>query len=649
MRSRLDRYYATEGQPNPLAIALPKGSYIPQFLERRVKESGEPKSPVVVPAAYRSPHFFWLAGGALAIVCAFLLGRLAPQGSAHPEKASILQFDVEMKSSGVLGGEVGTSLVLSPDGTRVVFISIGPEGVARLNTRRMDQSQAVEMAGTEGARGPFLSPDGRWVGFWSSGKLKKTAVDGGSPVVLCDGTDTLGATWGQDGKIIAALGGRILSRISDSGGPPSVILDLTKESATPAWPQILPGGKFLLLTVIGFAGPNHANIELLSLANGKRTVLVPGGTFGRYLPNGYLTYVNQGTLFAMPVDLARPEGRGAALPILEGVSYSSTFGFAEVDFSQTGILAYRKNNGGEVTAEWLDGSGKIDPLLAKPGRYVWPALSPRGDRLALAGIESGDSGVWIYDRQPGRITRVPSAVGRYLPIWSPDGRYLICGGTGGMAWLAAEGGRQPKPLMHTRNVQVPWSFTPDGTRLAYHELDASTGFDLWTVPIHIASGEFTVGKPEPFLRTRAFETYPSFSHDGHWIAYGSNESGNWEVYVRAFPDNGKATQVSSGGGRIARWSANGHDLFYRTDDQRIMLANYKISLNSFSVLTVRQWTPRRLADTGVISNFDLAPDGQRILALMPSSEAKEQSIENHATFILNFFDEVRRRVPVVGR
>ncbi len=219
-----------------------------------------------------------------------------------------------------------------------------------------------------------------------------------------------------------------------------------------------------------------------------------------------------------------------------------------------------------------------------------------------------------------------------------------------MDWLDAQGGaQQPKPLMHTRNVQVPWSFTPDGTRLAYHELNASTGFDLWTVPIHIAESEFTVGKPEPFLRTPAFETYPSFSPDGHWIAYGSNESGNWEVYVRAFPDNGTATQVSRGGGRIARWSAKSHDLFYRSDDQRIMLATYKISPNSFSVLTVRQWTPRRLADTGVISNFDLAPDGQRILALISSSESQEQPMGSHVTFILNFFEEVRRRVPVSGR
>ena len=191
LRSRLDRYYAMEGQPSPIAIMLPKGSYVPQFMERSVRESAGPKSAVVIgPAAYRSPRLLWLAGGALTVVCAFLLGRLVPQRSVHPEKASILQFDVEMNSKGVLGGEVGTSVVLSPDGTRVVFISIGPEGVARLNTRRLDQSQVVEMPGTDGARGPFFSPDGRWVGFWSSGKLKKTAVDGGSPVALCDGIDT---------------------------------------------------------------------------------------------------------------------------------------------------------------------------------------------------------------------------------------------------------------------------------------------------------------------------------------------------------------------------------------------------------------------------------------------------------------------------
>jgi Tol biopolymer transport system component len=162
---------------------------------------------------------------------------------------------------------------------------------------------------------------------------------------------------------------------------------------------------------------------------------------------------------------------------------------------------------------------------------------------------------------------------------SRDGRYLILGSFIGLSWIRADGTGKPEPL--TQGMQVPWSISPDGSRLAYHALNPVTGFDLWTVPIQVSGTGVVVGKPEPFLRTAAYETYPSFSLDGKWVAYGSNESGSWEVYVRAFPDRGERIQVSVGGGRIPFWSPNGHELFYRTDDQRIMATTYSIHSDSF--------------------------------------------------------------------
>jgi eukaryotic-like serine/threonine-protein kinase len=498
---------------------------------------------------------------------------------------------------------------------------------------------------------PFFSPDGGWVGFEASGRLKKTAVDGGSPVTLCDATGIHGASWGEDGNIVASLGRGKLSRIPSSGGSPTAILDLTGESAAPEWPQVLPGAKLVVFTAIGFAGPNGARIEAVSLSTGKRSVLARGGTYGRYLPNGYLTYVNQGTLFAVPVDLDRMEALGAATAVLDGVSYSSTFGFAQLDFSRTGALVYRKNGGGQVIAQWLDSSGKTAPLLAKPGRYLWPRLSPDGERLALQATESGAASIWVYEWRPDQTTRLTSTAGRSpFPLWSPDGRVLILSGAGGgLTWLRPDGVGKPEPLTHSNNIQVPWSLSPDGKRLAYHELSSTTGFDIWTVPIQASGSGLTAGKPEPFLQTPAAETYPSFSRDGKWMAYGSNESGSWEVYVRAFPDNGSKVQVSGAGGRIPRWSPNGHEIFYRTDDQRIMVAGYTTKGGSFAVGSLRQWSQSRLADTGVLSNFDLSPDGRRIVALMPAVRSEDQQTENHVTFMLNFPDDVRRRLASAGR
>ena len=199
--------------------------------------------------------------------------------------------------------------------------------------------------------------------------------------------------------------------------------------------------------------------------------------------------------------------------------------------------------------------------------------------------------------------------------------------------------------MKSNTIQVPWSFTSDGTRLAYHQLTPSTGFDLWTVAVRATETGLVAGTPELFLQTPAYETYPSFSPDGRWLAYGSGEYGKWEVYVRPFPSNGsKEVQVSRGGGRIPRWLPNGRELVYRTDDQRLMVAAYTVKDGSFLADKPQPWTSVQLGDTGVLSNFDLQPDGTRVVGLMPAARAEDQQSPNHVTVALNFSDEVRRRV-----
>jgi serine/threonine-protein kinase len=193
-------------------------------------------------------------------------------------------------------------------------------------------------------------------------------------------------------------------------------------------------------------------------------------------------------------------------------------------------------------------------------------------------------------------------------------------------------------------VQVPWSFSPDETRLAFHELAPGTGFDLWTVPITRTERGLVAGKPEPFLRTPTYETYPTFSPDGRWIAYGSGAYGRWDVYARPFPDDGRGeVRVSESGGRIPFWMPNGRELLYRTDDQRLMVVSYSVKGSSFIAERPRPWTTRTLGDTGVISNFDVDPKRGRVLALMPA-DASHQQKPNHVTIKLNAAEEVRRRL-----
>jgi Tol biopolymer transport system component len=530
-----------------------------------------------------------------------------------------------------------------------VYVSRG-----RLFTRRLDQPNATELSGTQGAVAPFFSPDGQWVAFFALGKLNKISVEGGATIALCDTVLGRGGSWGDDGDIIAALSGNAgLSRIPSAGGPPTPVTELQSGETSHRWPQVLPGGKAVLFTAStggAGAGPGYdgANIEVMSLADHHRKTLQRGGTFGRYLPSGHLIYVSRGTLFAVPFDLNRLEVRGTPSPVLNQVGYSTSNGTAQFDFSQTGTLVYRSGEagGGLVTVQWLDAAGKTEPLLAKTDAYTRPSLSPDGNRLAIATTAD----IWVYEWQRDTMTRLTfGGVTFGYPLWSPDGRYIVFQSPGGMFWTRSDGSGKPQPLTQSKNRQLPSSFTPDGKRLAFHELMPLTQNDIWTVPLESDASGLRAGKPEPFLQTPFDERHGAFSPDGRWMAYDSNESGVYQVYVRAFPDKGGKWQISNSGGLNPVFSRNGHDLFFRNDANQIMVVGYTIKGDSYVADKPRVWSENRLADLGVIPNYDLAPDGKRIVALMPAGTPEVQRAQSHVIFLENFFDEVRRRTATQAK
>ena len=232
-------------------------------------------------------------------------------------------------------------------------------------------------------------------------------------------------------------------------------------------------------------------------------------------------------------------------------------------------------------------------------------------------------------------------------VWSPDGRYIVFSGAGGIWWVRSDAAGQPQLLIQSKNPLYPFSFTPDGKRLAYIEVNPTTAFDILTAAIESDAAGLRAGKPEIFLQTPADERHPAFSSDGRWLAYTSNESGKYEVYVRAFPDKGGKWQISNAGGAYPVWSSNGHELFFRSDDNRIMVTPYAAKEDSFVPGQPRVWSDKRIADFGTIgiSNYDVAPDGKRIAALMPVESPEAQQTQSHVIFLENFSDELQRRVP----
>jgi Tol biopolymer transport system component/predicted Ser/Thr protein kinase len=593
----------------------------------------------------------WVAAAAMGLIAA--IAGIGWWYATRAVERPLVHLDVDLGPEVSLGSLFGADAIISPDGSRLVFVS-----KSRLFTRRLNQPKTSELAGTEGATSPFFSPDGQWVAFLAGGKLKKISVEGGAAVNLCDAPSFRGGAWGEDHNIIVALisQGGVLLRIPDTGGAPQPLTELAQGESTHRWPQVLPGGKAVLFTAnAGTSGFDGANIEVMSFQDRRRKTLQRGGTYGRYLPTsngvssrgaGHLVYISKGTLFAVPFDPDTLAVRGTPAPVLPEVSYSSTLGSAQFDFSQTGTLVYRSggSGGGMVTLQWLDGGGKLQPLPAKPGPYGQPRLSPDGKLVALRVTSGSGSDIWTYDWQRDSMSHLTFGDGTFtFPAWSPDGRYLVFHATSGIFWTRADGAGKPQPLTQTKTAQYPWSFSPDGKRLAFAE-SGSSGFNLWTLPIENDGGQLRAGKPEVFLQT-SNENYPAFSPDGRWIAYRSIESGAPEIFVRSFPDNGGKWQISNSGGIFAVWSRNGHELFYRNPDQQIMVVSYTTKGDSFVPDKPHLWSETRLADTSFFQNLDMSPDGKRFLVLMPVEAPGQQRPNNQVIFLENFFDEVRRRAP----
>ena len=506
----------------------------------------------------------------------------------------------------------------------------------------------LSLQGLKGQMRLSSPPDGQWIAFSSQGKLQKISVEGGPAITLCDAPAGVGGSWGEDGSIIFNTKSH-LSRLPLGGGPPTPVADLQSGELTHRWPQILPGGKAILFTVQrDAAGFDTADIEVMSLADHSRKTLVRGGTFGRYLASGHLVYVNRGTLFAVPFDVDRLEVHGTPAPVLDQVSYNITYGSAQLDFSQTGTLIYRSGGakgGGLFTIAWLDGAGKVQPLLAKPGAYKNPSLSPDGQRLAVDVTDGLGSDMWVYDWQRDTMTRMTFTGEADRPVWSPDGRYIAFAAPGeGLFAIPSDGSGKAQPLTQGKN-QVPWSFAPDGKRLSFFQ-GGSGGIGLWTVPLESDSAGLHAGNPEVFLQSAANEWQGSFSPDGQWMAYTSNESGTSQIYVRAFPDKGGKWQISNGGGQYPMWSRNGRELFFETLDNHIMVAAYAMKGDSFEADKPRILSERQIGDLGGLLNVDLAPDGKRIVAMMPVETAEAEQPQNQVTFLENFFNELRRKVPV---
>jgi serine/threonine-protein kinase len=551
-------------------------------------------------------------------------------------KRPLISFDLDV------GSEVSQPAI-SPDGMTLAFVTSG-----RLAVRRLGQVKISPLAGTEGASSPFFSPDGGWIGYFAGHKLRKVAVDGGESVTLCDAPMDWGGTWTEDGQIIAALSASgELSRVSASGGTPRPFSDLKSEPPQTIhhrWPFALPGGKGILF--ITGSGLANGSLRVLPPDGGQAKTLVEAVSNAWYLASGYLVFSRVGTVFAAPMNLNRLELTGPAFPVVERVAHSFFRG-ADFDVSLSGTVVYRRDpQTANRAVTWLDPSGVKTRIEVKAGAYESPRLSPDGNRLALTLQSAGGQSIWIYDLVRKTMTRpIFTSERQCCPVWSPEGNYVVFSAESALTWIRGDGSGPAERLPPVRGASaVPFSFSPDGKWLTFHRNEPKTGFDLWAVPVDRTGGGLRLGSPQPLLQHPGIQASPMISPDGRWLAYGSDESGRFEVYVVPFSPEGTRRegkwQVSADGGRAPKWTENGGEIFFRSADHHLMAAVIRRKGDSFLAETPRLWSATRLADTGP-PNFDITPDGKRAVVLVDADETKAD--ETHLRVLLNIDDELRRQ------
>ena len=583
----------------------------------------------------------WTVAGIAVVIAGVLTWNL----TRSPElEQRVTRLSVAIPTDTSLSPSNSSNVAMSSDGSRLAFTT-GQGESGRLYIREMDELEATLVEGSEGARDPFFSTNGQWVAFYAGTELKKASLDGGSPITIVDKSDasTFSGDWGaaDDAIFYTQSYGSGIFLISANGGEPEQLTEPdTSAGELGHWyPQLLPDGDSLLFTVY-MPATQTPRTDLLRLSSGERRTILDGATFVRYVPTGHLIYPTiSNTLMAVPFDLTTLEVTGPAIPVLEDIVFGRDTQ-SQFSFSDDGAFAYVPASAlaADQMLVWVDREGTVRPATEERRRYAEPELSPDGDRLAVR-IGDAESDIWVLELERGTLTRVSFEEGVELsPLWRPDGSQLLFAAeAGGPAFdlfrRASDGSGEAEELYVTQFDKYPKSLSADGTMLAFRENHPETSGDIWILPFEEG------GELQPFARTPFEEVEPEFSPDGRWVAYASNESGRFEIYVQDYPGPGGKAQISTDGGTEPRWAKGGRELLYRNGRQVMA-----VEIEGTEGLTAG--APAVLFDGDFLTsqwerNYDVAADGQQFVMIADDPDAAEPQIE----VVLNWFEELQERAP----
>jgi len=589
--------------------------------------------PAILVAIRRRVPLTWVA--AFLVLVSGVVGAWAWLRRSEPGPDPVIRFAIQVPDGKLVrGGVPGSTLALSPDGRRVVYLAEREGGRFQLFLRAMDQLESVALPNTRGAYLPFFSPDGAWLGYVAEGRIWKVPLDGGPAIPVCAvDLSVQGASWGPpSNEIIVFANAKGLWRVPAGGGAPRILaLPDTARGIRYRWPEMLPDGQSIVFTQVDQTG---FQLATLSLATGAVQLLGREGTNPHFVAPRSLLFARQdGAVLAAEFDASALEIVGPVRPVVEGIAVG-IHGAAKVSVARSGTLAYIPDETSERGLVAVDRRGVAENLNVPPLRFHTARFSRDGQRIAADVISSGGSerDIWTIELSSNTLRRLTFNNNGLGPVWTHDGRRIAFATPGGgreagfaIRWMKPDETASVETLVPAQGEgQSPSGFTSDGRTLVFQRQHPQTRRDIWILPLDAD------GTPRPYLRTPFDERAGAVSPDGRWLAYTSDESGLDEVYVRAFPTPGAAVRISQRGGQEPRWSRSGRELFYRSDAGMVaatVVAASPITVSKRDVLFDDK--PYVKISGGV--GYDVHPNGRRFVMIRRGSQS------NEIIMVLNWF------------
>jgi eukaryotic-like serine/threonine-protein kinase len=607
------------------------------------------------PAEASLSRRFQIGRKTILVISLAVAGALWMTGCGYSQPPRTMRFSSTLPAGDSFGGATWyPSIAVSPDGASIAYVATH-NGITQLYLRHADEWDGKPLPGSADAHTPFFSPDGKWVGTVSAGRLVKFPAEGGAAQILSKVPfDVYGVDWSTNGWIYMGTESPLaLVKTPNIGGTVlgASALDDDHGETDHRYPEVLPGDKWML-----FAGRkaghsfDEADIQAISLQNAKLKTIIKGGTNPRYIPSGHLVFLRAGVLMAVPFDPSSLQVKGEPVAVVQNVVENSTVGAGEFSYSN-GTLAYLegKQSFGDRELVSVDRNGTVHSLTPKKQPYEDVALSPDGKLLATT-IGGPATDIYIRDLARGTDTQFTKGGEHRIPAWSLDGKQIYYSGYTGkedQQWVifrkSSDGTGEETQMTVAETPMWPGFVTKDGKNLLFEEASRNGNHSIWALPLDKKARQIHES-PWDFD-----EEWAQLSPDGKWLAYNSNQSGRQEVYVTPYPDRTNAIQISTNGGRHPIWSANGKELFYRVSPQpdAPLPLEHRVKLMAVAVETAptfKAGTPQMLFDGPFLDaghDYVVMPDGKSFILIRDSQTGAGPT---EMKVILNWNEELKRRV-----